>query len=76
MSCTGKIWRDFSGCDVPRKATKADVIALLIEDYENRHFVMICSWPIEAIKYRMEQQGLTNKELAVYSVLKAELQIF
>ena len=42
----------------------ADVLALLIEDYENRHFVIEAPNPIDAIKYRMEQQGLTNKDLA------------
>ena len=46
------------------ESDEADVLALLIEDYENRHFVIDIPDPIEAIKYRMEQQGLTNKDLA------------
>ena len=46
------------------ESDEADVIALLIEDYEQRHFVIEAPDPIEAIKYRMEQQGLTNKDLA------------
>lgn len=43
---------------------EADVLALLIKDYEDRHFIIDAPSPIEAIKYRMEQQGLTNKDLA------------
>jgi len=42
---------------------EADVL-LLIKEYENKHYVINSPSPIEAIKYRMEQQGLTNKDLA------------
>lgn len=41
----------------------ADVLALLIEDYENRMFTIEASDPIEAIKYRMEQQNLSKKDI-------------
>src|SRR5687767_11698532 len=41
----------------------ADVLALLIEDYENRMFPIETSDPIEAIKYRMEQQNLSKKDI-------------
>jgi HTH-type transcriptional regulator/antitoxin HigA len=43
---------------------EADVLALLIKDYEDKHYIIDAPSPIEAIKYRMEQQGLTNKDLA------------
>ena len=43
---------------------EADVIALLIKEYEDKHFIIDAPSPIEAIKYRMEQQGLSNKDLA------------
>lgn len=46
------------------ESDEADVLSMLIADYENRHFVIEAPGPIEAIKYRMEQQGLTNKDLA------------
>lgn len=47
-----------------QQGDEADVLALLIEDYEDRNYVINAPTPIEAIKYRMEQQGLTNKDLA------------
>lgn len=40
-----------------------DVLATLIEAYESRQYPMDPPDPIEAIKFRMEQQGLTRKEL-------------
>ena len=42
---------------------RLDVLVTLIEAYEDRHYPMGLSDPIEAIKYRMEQQGLTRKDL-------------
>lgn len=43
---------------------EADVLALLVKDYEDTHFVINTPSPLEAIEYRMEQQGLTKKDLA------------
>ena len=34
-----------------------EILALLIEMYEDEHFPMPPSDPIEAIKFRMDQQG-------------------
>jgi HTH-type transcriptional regulator/antitoxin HigA len=44
-------------------ADELDVLATLIEAYEDKHYPMDPPDPIEAIKYRMEQQGLTRKDL-------------
>ena len=54
----------FSAKGGTKESNEADVLSLLIQDYENKHYVIQASSPIEAIKYRMEQQGLTNKDLA------------
>ena len=40
-----------------------DVMATLIEAYERKHFPVDLPDPVEAIKFRMEQQGLTPKDL-------------
>jgi HTH-type transcriptional regulator/antitoxin HigA len=47
-----------------REGDEADLLALLIKDYEDRHFVMNKPTPLEAIQYRMEQGGLTRNDLA------------
>jgi len=45
------------------EADELDVLATLIEAYEDKHYPMDPPDPIEAIKFRMEQQGLTRKDL-------------
>jgi len=42
---------------------RLDVLATLIESYETDHYPMDPPDPIEAIKFRMEQQGLSRKDL-------------
>src|ERR671912_682451 len=45
---------------------RLDVLATLIDAYESRHHPIDPPDPIEAIKFRMEQQGLTRKDLEPY----------
>ncbi len=40
-----------------------EVLALLVSKYEDEHAPMPPSDPIEAIKFRMDQQGLTPRDL-------------
>ncbi|MFC0710732.1 helix-turn-helix domain-containing protein [Azorhizophilus paspali] len=40
-----------------------DVMVTLIEAYESKHFPIDLPNPIDAIKFRMEQSGLTAKDL-------------
>lgn len=40
-----------------------DVMISLIENYESKHYHIELPDPIEAIKFRMEQQGLEIKDL-------------
>lgn len=42
---------------------RLDVLATLIDAYEARHHPMDPPDPVEAIKFRMEQQGMTRKNL-------------
>jgi HTH-type transcriptional regulator/antitoxin HigA len=42
---------------------RLDVLATLIDAYESEHEPMDPPDPIEAIKFRMEQQGLTRRDL-------------
>ena len=42
---------------------RLDIMATLIDVYETEHYPMDPPDPIEAIKFRMEQQGLTRKDL-------------
>jgi len=46
-----------------RDGDRLDVLATLIDAYEAEHYPMDPPDPIEAIKFRMEQQGLTRRDL-------------
>lgn len=46
------------------ESDEADVLSLLIKGYEDEHFVIAAPNPLEAIKYRMKEQGLSNRDLA------------
>ena len=56
----GRLWGAKSGTP---EGDRLDVLATLIEAYEDKHFPMDPPDPIEAIKFRMEQQGMTRKDL-------------
>lgn len=42
---------------------KLDVLVTLIEAFERKHFPLDLPDPVEAIKFEMEQKGLTIKDL-------------
>ena len=42
---------------------RLDILATLIDVYETKHYPMDPPDPIEAIRFRMEQQGITRKDL-------------
>lgn len=43
---------------------EAELLSILIEKYEDEHYKIDNPDPIEAIRFRMEQLGMTNKDLA------------
>jgi len=55
-----RLWGARSGTP---KGDRLDVLATLIDAYESAHHPIDPPDPIEAIKFRMEQQGLTRKDL-------------
>src|SRR4030065_1332933 len=44
------------------EADEMEILVTLIEAYEHKHFPIGDVDPVEAIKFRMEQQGLTQKD--------------
>jgi len=45
------------------KGDELDVLATLVTAYEAKHHVIDAPDPVTAIEFRMEQQGLTRKDL-------------
>jgi HTH-type transcriptional regulator/antitoxin HigA len=48
-----------------------EILGILIDQYENEHFPIDLPDPIEAIKFRMEQLGYTQTDLAKVVGLKS-----
>ena len=48
------------------EADRLEVLALLVENYEDKMFPIPVPDPIEAIKFRMDQLGLARKDLEQY----------
>ena len=43
-----------------------ELVSILVEDYETKHFPIESPDPIEAIEIKMEEEGLKKKDLAIY----------
>lgn len=50
-----------------------ELLALLIRHYEDEHFPMETPDPVNAIRFRMEQQGLLQKDLIPYIGSKSKV---
>lgn len=48
------------------EADEMEILVTLIEAYEQKRYPIGAADPVEAIKFRMEQQGLTQKDLEPY----------
>ena len=51
-----------AGADSPQ-GDRLDVLVTLVEAYERKHYPIGFPDPVEAIKFRMEQQGLSVNDL-------------
>ena len=56
----GKVFQAEEGT---AQADERDVLVTLVEAYENKHYDFGSADPVEAIKFRMEQQGMTRRDL-------------
>ena len=48
------------------RGDELDVLMLIVEKYEDEHYAIPASDPIEAIKFLMEQNSLSRKDLEPY----------
>ena len=58
--------------DTP-EGDELEVLSILIEKYEDEYFPIEMPDPIEAIKFRMEQLGMKQKDLAKYVGFKSRV---
>jgi HTH-type transcriptional regulator/antitoxin HigA len=55
------------------EADRLELLAVLVSDYESRHFQFPAADPIEAIRFRMEQMGLARRDLIPYIGSKSKV---
>ena len=48
------------------KGDELDLLVTLVESYEMKHYPIAPPDPIDAIKFRMEQMGMTNADMVKY----------
>lgn len=60
MDSVAALWGAAGGT---AEGDRLDVLATLIDAYEAKHHAMDAPDPIEAIKFRMEQQGMSRRDL-------------
>ena len=63
LSRMGEVFQAKKGT---REGDELELLAILVEDYENKHYAIEPPDPIEAIKYKMEQKGLNKKQMTKY----------
>ncbi len=51
--------------DTPR-GDEFDLLVTLVESYEMKHYPITPPDPVDAIKFRMEQMGMTNSDMVKY----------
>ncbi|MDR6809491.1 HTH-type transcriptional regulator/antitoxin HigA [Dyadobacter sp. BE34] len=47
-----------------KESDELEVLSILVKDYENVHFPIPKPSPLEAIRFRLEQMGISEKELS------------
>jgi HTH-type transcriptional regulator/antitoxin HigA len=45
------------------ESDELEILVILVKEYENEHYPMSAPNPLEAIKFRLDQMGLSEKEL-------------
>ena len=61
-----RLERIFQAKEGTPQADERDVLVTLVEAYENKHYDFGPADPVEAIKFRMEQEGLTPRDLEAF----------
>lgn len=65
LACLAELMEQDPPAESP-ESTELDVLAVLIEDFETKHFPVDPPDPIDAIEFRMDQMGLNRKNLVPY----------
>ena len=68
-----RVWEIFDAEPGTPEGEELDTLVDLVEEYEDRHFPMGYPDPVEAIKFRMEQAGLKQRDLIPFIGSRAKV---
>ncbi len=63
QSAFQRLERVFQSQEGTPESDEMEILVTLIEAYEHKHYPMEATDPVKAIKFRIEQQGLTVNDL-------------
>lgn len=63
LSEIDKLW---GATENTEEGNTLDILLVLVDDYERKHYPIDSPDPVEAIKFRMEQMNLSRKDLEPY----------
>lgn len=52
--------------DESEQADQLNILSILVENYESEHYQITPPDPVDAIKFRMEQTGMSEQEIGAY----------
>jgi HTH-type transcriptional regulator/antitoxin HigA len=73
QTALNRIEEIFDSTETSETAEELELLTVLVEKYENEHYPIDFPDPIEAIKFRMEQLGYKQKDLAEIIGLKSRV---
>jgi HTH-type transcriptional regulator / antitoxin HigA len=63
-SALSRIEEIFDARPGTQEGDELEILGILVDEYEKKHFPIETPKPVEAIKFRMEQLGMEQKDLA------------
>jgi HTH-type transcriptional regulator / antitoxin HigA len=60
---TNRLMEIFGAKEGTTEADELELLIVLIEDYDNKHYQLPQLSPLDAIKYKMEEKGIKAKDL-------------
>ncbi len=64
---------DIDPIEGTKEADELALLSLIVSKYEDEHYHIDMPDPVEAIKFRMEQEGLSQKDLVQYIGSKSKV---
>lgn len=59
-----RIEESFDAKTGTKQGDELEILGILVDEYEKKHFPIEAPKPVEAIKFRMDQLGIDQKDLA------------